>query len=43
VTFTHGMNINMVFSNSTPDLSRFVLAELGMPFRREEKREPRAA
>jgi large subunit ribosomal protein L5 len=43
VTFTHGMNINMIFSNSSPDLSRFVLAELGMPFRREEKREPRAA
>ncbi len=43
VTFTHGMNINMVFSNSSPELSRFVLAELGMPFRREEKREPRAA
>ncbi len=43
VTFTHGMNINMIFSNSTPDLSRFVLAEMGMPFRREEKREPRAA
>jgi large subunit ribosomal protein L5 len=43
VTFTHGMNINMIFSNSSLDLSRFVLAELGMPFRREEKREPRAA
>jgi large subunit ribosomal protein L5 len=43
VTFTHGMNINMVFSNSTPELSRFVLAELGMPFRREEKRESKAA
>jgi large subunit ribosomal protein L5 len=43
VTFTHGMNINMVFSNSSPELSRFVLAELGMPFRREEKREPKAA
>ncbi len=43
VTFTHGMNINMIFSNSSPELSRFVLAEMGMPFRREEKREPKAA
>ncbi|MBX3404295.1 MAG: 50S ribosomal protein L5 [Phycisphaeraceae bacterium] len=43
VTFTHGMNINMVFSNSSPELSRFVLSELGMPFRREEKRESKAA
>jgi large subunit ribosomal protein L5 len=34
VTFTHGMNINLVFENSSPDLSRFILAELGMPFRR---------
>lgn len=30
--FTHGMNINFSFSNSNPQLSRFVLAELGMPF-----------
>ena len=37
VTFTHGMNINLVFSNSNPELSRFVLEQLGMPFRREEK------
>jgi large subunit ribosomal protein L5 len=36
VTFTHGMNINIKFKNSTPDLSRFVLAELGMPFRHDE-------
>ena len=43
VTFTHGMNINMVFSNSSPELSRFVLSELGMPFRREEKRQSKAA
>ena len=33
VNFTHGMNINLVFENSTPDMSRFVLRELGMPFR----------
>ncbi|MGV6813573.1 MAG: 50S ribosomal protein L5 [Phycisphaerales bacterium] len=30
--FTHGMNINFSFSNSDPKISRFVLAELGMPF-----------
>jgi large subunit ribosomal protein L5 len=35
-TATHGLNINMVFSNSTAEKSRFVLAELGMPFRRPE-------
>ncbi len=35
VNFYHGMNINIVFENSTPELSRFVLAELGMPFVRE--------
>jgi large subunit ribosomal protein L5 len=35
-TFTHGMHINMVFRNSTPDLSKFVLAELGMPFRKPD-------
>jgi large subunit ribosomal protein L5 len=37
VNFTHGMNINLIFENSTPELSRFVLSELGMPFRRPEK------
>ena len=36
VTFTHGMNINVVFENSTPEISRFVLTELGMPFVRHE-------
>ena len=36
VTFTHGMHINIVFVDSTPDMSRFVLRELGMPFVREE-------
>jgi len=30
--FTHGMNINFSFSNSDPKMSRFVLAQLGMPF-----------
>ncbi len=37
VTFTHGMHINICLENSTPDLSRFVLTELGMPFRRAEQ------
>lgn len=30
--FTHGMNINLTFSNSSPELSLFVLEQLGMPF-----------
>ena len=34
--FTHGMNINMSFANSSPELSRFVLAEMGMPFKKPE-------
>ncbi|MFA6045627.1 MAG: 50S ribosomal protein L5 [Phycisphaerales bacterium] len=38
VTFTHGMNINMCFSNSSPELSKFVLAELGMPFRKPDQK-----
>lgn len=36
VTFTHGMNINLSFSNSDPAKSRFVLDELGWPFRKPE-------
>jgi large subunit ribosomal protein L5 len=36
VTFTHGMHINFVFRNSSPELSRFVLEELGMPFKKPE-------
>ncbi|HED54063.1 MAG TPA: 50S ribosomal protein L5 [Phycisphaerales bacterium] len=36
VNFTHGMNINFVFSNSNAELSRFVLDELGMPFQKSE-------
>jgi large subunit ribosomal protein L5 len=35
-TATHGMNINFVFSNSNPEKSRFVLAEMGVPFRRPQ-------
>lgn len=33
-SFTHGMNINFSFSNSSPAMSKFVLDELGMPFRK---------
>ncbi len=36
VNFSHGMHINISFRNSTPEISRFVLAELGWPFKREE-------
>lgn len=42
VEFTHGMHINIVFRNSTRELSEFVLEQLGMPFQRTEARpEPR--
>ena len=34
--FTHGMHINFVFRNSKPDVSRFVLEGLGMPFRKPD-------
>jgi len=34
--FTHGMNINFTFKNSDPERSRFVLTELGMPFKKPE-------
>jgi len=37
VSFTHGMNINIVFENSSPEMSEFLLGELGMPFVREEQ------
>ena len=37
VSFTHGMNINLTFSNSTPERSAFLLAQLGMPFKRPEQ------
>ena len=36
VNFTHGMNINFIFSNSDPKKSRFVLEQLGMPFKKPE-------
>ncbi len=37
VNFQHGMNINLVFENSTPEMSKSVLAQLGMPFVRDEE------
>ncbi len=36
INFTHGMHINLVFENSTPEMSKFLLTELGMPFVRKE-------
>jgi large subunit ribosomal protein L5 len=38
VNFTHGMNINVIFRNSDPDKSRFLLEQLGMPFRKPVER-----
>jgi large subunit ribosomal protein L5 len=37
VNFSHGMNINLVFENSTPESSKFVLEKLGMPFVRDDE------
>jgi large subunit ribosomal protein L5 len=37
VGFSHGMNINIVFENSTPQMSEYLLSELGMPFVRTEE------
>jgi large subunit ribosomal protein L5 len=34
--FTHGMNINFIFTNSDKEKSRFVLELLGMPFVKPE-------
>ena len=34
--FTHGMHINMCFARSNKELSRFVLEQLGMPFKKPE-------
>ena len=36
--FVHGMNINVVFTNSTSEMSKFALAGLGMPFRKPEEK-----
>jgi len=37
-TFTHGMNINVCFSNSNREMSRHVLDELGFPFAKQERK-----
>jgi len=36
VSHSHGMHINISLTNSNPQISRFVLAELGWPFKRED-------
>jgi len=36
INTTHGMHINIVFRNSTPEISRFVLTNLGFPLKRDE-------
>jgi len=41
-TITHGMHITFVFENSNPKMSRFVLAELGMPFVKPEERKKKS-
>jgi large subunit ribosomal protein L5 len=43
VTFSHGMHVNVVFENSDPKMSRFVLAELGMPFVHPEEKPSKKA
>lgn len=37
VNFTHGMHVTMVFRNSTPERSKFVMENLGFPFAKAEK------
>lgn len=37
VNVVHGMHVNIVFEQSNPEMSYFVLSELGMPFVRREK------
>jgi large subunit ribosomal protein L5 len=41
VNYTHGMNITIVFRKSDPKMSRYALAELGMPFVKPEDRKKR--
>jgi large subunit ribosomal protein L5 len=43
VTFTHGMHIVITISKSNAEMSRFLLAELGMPFKKDEPRKEKAA
>lgn len=40
--FTHGMHVTMVFRNSTDEMSRTVLAEMGVPFVKPEDQQRRA-
>ena len=42
VNFTHGMNFNFIFDNSSPEKSEFVLRELGFPLIKPEEKEGRA-
>ncbi|MCH2161429.1 MAG: 50S ribosomal protein L5 [Phycisphaerales bacterium] len=39
VTFIHGMNINIVFERSNPEMSKFALSELGFPFVRPDEKD----
>ncbi len=41
--YTHGMNVNVIISGSTPEISRFLLTELGVPFRRPDLERARRA
>ena len=36
VQYFHGMHVNLVFRNSNPQISQFVLTELGTPFEKQE-------
>lgn len=36
VNISHGMHINIIIKNSNPEISRFVMTELGFPFKRED-------
>jgi len=36
--FTHGMNITMVFKNSTDEMTKYALAQMAFPFRRPDER-----
>ena len=38
-SFNHGMNINLVFEDSDPEKSLYVLTQLGMPFKRDDSEE----
>lgn len=35
-TYSHGMNVNIVIENSDSEKSRYLLAELGVPFKRDD-------